>query len=512
MLHISILEVLKNLKASLEVVRNKTMNRKDKTLIITGWGYSNYGYATLCAKKHFSNNHAIAISRDSLNTTLLEKAKNYKNIIILGVGITNPEEFIKTIKKVNKLKEQFCIITAYNEVSNDLNLRKKIEQLVTVYSADEDLEVLVKEFFSINGFEFEYNLGRFFNAANYFYREKNDDKFFSKLLEALSKKNVEAVENKFKEELDHFEKYGNHKLLGSSNYIEELKDEIKIIACCDATVMVYGETGTGKEVVAREICKQSHREDKKFRAVNCACFSEELISSELFGYKKGTFTGANEDKDGILHDVNGGTLFLDEIGELSLHIQATLLRLIQDKKYTPVGGHDEKRCDVRIIGATNKNLYKMAKENKFRQDLLYRLDVLPIQLKSLRENLSDIEDIAKGYSLRGDDKNFINDSDIKELIDYQWKNTPWPGNVRELLLILERKRCYKDRKSIKKLLEEHEEKLEEKLEADEGYPINFEDAKKFHVRKIAKSYKTQKAAADALDVTVKTLRKYIKGE
>lgn len=227
-------------------------------------------------------------------------------------------------------------------------------------------------------------------------------------------------------------------IVGDSKEIKGILYIAERIATSDAAVMIYGESGTGKELVARFIQNNSRRKEKKFVAINCAAIPGELLENELFGHKKGAFTDAKEDYTGKFGYANGGTIFLDEIGEMSLALQSKLLRVLAMKEYEPVGSTEVFKADVRIIAATNKNLLELIKENKFREDLYYRLNVVPITIPPLRDRSGDIEVLAN-YFLKIYNKK--NNKSIKGFtpgsID-MLNSYKWPGNVRELQNVIER--------------------------------------------------------------------------
>lgn len=227
-------------------------------------------------------------------------------------------------------------------------------------------------------------------------------------------------------------------IIGVSESTLKLKREIRKIANSISTVLITGESGTGKEIVATSIWKKSYRKNKRFVAINCAAIPETLLESELFGYVKGSFTGADANgRIGKFELANNGILFLDEIGDMPLFLQTKLLRVIEDKKITRIGSNNVIPLNIRIIAATNKDLKKMINENKFREDLYYRLNVIPIQIAPLRERKEDINELAKFFIMRYTElfnKRFvrIEDSTMSRLISY-----PWYGNVRELENIIE---------------------------------------------------------------------------
>ena len=214
--------------------------------------------------------------------------------------------------------------------------------------------------------------------------------------------------------------------------------QLELVSQTDSTVLILGENGTGKELVARNLHRLSSRAEQPFVKVNCAAFSPTLIESELFGHEKGAFTGANERRKGRFELAHGGTLFLDEIGELPLEAQSKLLRVLQEREFERVGGSQTIAVDIRVVAATNRDLWQMVEQGKFRMDLYYRLNVFPIQVPALRERIEDIPQLANnlivqlnkklGKQLRG-----ISKSAINALQAYNW-----PGNIRELQNVLER--------------------------------------------------------------------------
>uniref|UniRef100_A0A7C4AIK4 Sigma-54-dependent Fis family transcriptional regulator n=1 Tax=Thermodesulfovibrio aggregans TaxID=86166 RepID=A0A7C4AIK4_9BACT len=250
---------------------------------------------------------------------------------------------------------------------------------------------------------------------------------------ALQFKNLEAENIKLRSSI--FKKY---ELVGSSQVMKKIKDQIELIARGDSRVLILGESGTGKELVAKMIHSLSPRRNAPFVEVNCAAIPQELIESELFGHEKGAFTGAVEKKIGKFELANGGTLFLDEIGDMSLLTQAKLLRVIETQKFQRVGGTKDLTVNVRIISATNKNITDEIKKGNFREDLYYRLNVVPIYIPPLRERKDDIPELVNYFidefsREKGWKKKRIEDDAMKILQDYDW-----PGNVRELRNAIER--------------------------------------------------------------------------
>jgi two-component system, NtrC family, response regulator PilR len=227
-------------------------------------------------------------------------------------------------------------------------------------------------------------------------------------------------------------------IIGQSQAIEKLKGTIRTVAPTGSTVLIYGESGTGKELVARAIHACSPRAAEPFVSINCGAFPETLLESELFGYVKGAFTGAGQNKRGLFEVANGGTIFLDEISETSVSMQVKLLRVLQERTIRPVGGTQETAIDVRVIAATNKDLSQMVSKNTFREDLYYRVSVIPIKVPPLRERRDDVELLASHFLKKyagAAQKSILRlaSESLSALRSYDW-----PGNVRELENSIER--------------------------------------------------------------------------
>lgn len=227
-------------------------------------------------------------------------------------------------------------------------------------------------------------------------------------------------------------------IIGKSAAIEKLRQTIRTIATTSSTVLIYGESGTGKELVARAVHACSPRASEPFVSINCGAFPETLLESELFGYVRGAFTGANQNKRGLFEVADGGTVFLDEISETSVAMQVKLLRVLQERTLRPVGGTQETAIDVRVIAATNKDLKQMVVNNLFREDLYYRVSVIPICVPPLRQRRDDVELLAghflKKYATAAQ-KNIcrISPDSLATLCGFDW-----PGNVRQLENTIER--------------------------------------------------------------------------
>ncbi len=227
-------------------------------------------------------------------------------------------------------------------------------------------------------------------------------------------------------------------ILGSSPRIREIFQLLEMVAPSEATVLLLGETGTGKELVAQAIHRNSPRAAGPFVVVNCAALPETLLESELFGHERGAFTGATSRKDGRFLLAHHGTLFLDEIAELSLPIQAKILRVLQAREFEPLGSNRTLKVEVRIITATNRDLGKMVLEGRFRDDLYYRLNVFPVVMPPLRKRLDDLPALAEFFLKKYGEKNRREVISLAPEVLEAFRRFPWPGNIRELENVIER--------------------------------------------------------------------------
>lgn len=262
-------------------------------------------------------------------------------------------------------------------------------------------------------------------------------------LDELKLKVDKALEiNSLQKQVDYLqdtvsEQFNGYKLIGESQEIKAIESFISKIADTQASVLIQGETGTGKELVARSIHAQSKRGKKNFVAVNCAALPENLLESELFGHEKGAFTGALAAKAGRFELAHGGTIFLDEIGEVPLNMQVKLLRVLQEREFQRLGGTETIKVDIRVIAATNRNLKEMVVIGDFREDLYYRLNVLPLYLPPLRERKGDIVLLAQYFLAKFTEGNKVQKQFTQEALA-ALQSYSWPGNIRELENVVER--------------------------------------------------------------------------
>ncbi len=325
-------------------------------------------------------------------------------------------------------------------------------------------------------------------------------------LKRLSKFKKLSIENKSLRQRVSAEP-GYQNIIGESNAIKKVFNLIGQVSKTKSNVLITGKSGTGKELVAKAIHFNSHRNDKIFLPINCGAISENLIESELFGHKKGSFTGAIDEKIGLFKVADGGTLFLDEIGDLPLNMQVKLLRAIEDKMFIPVGGTKPISTDVRIIAATNQNLFKKSEAGEFREDLYYRLNVIEISLPSLNERREDVPllvnyFVEKYCNEMGKKILGVDNDAMKALMSHNWR-----GGVRELENVIERAVIFSMEDIIK--IENLSDYIKDNI-TNYGFPVALKDAvKNFerdHILNIIKSNNYNKEeTAGALEIGLSSL-------
>lgn len=327
----------------------------------------------------------------------LEKAKFDLVLLDLMIGSTNG---IKVLKKIHLLDPALPIImmTAYGSIPTSVEAIRE-------------------------------------GAFTYLVKPLNIEELTTFIEQALSMKRITEECDYLKEELSSH--YSYHEIIGDSPPIQRVYGMIERLKDLDTSVMIYGESGTGKELVARALHQLGHRSKNRFVAINCAAMPEALIEDELFGHKRGTFTGATQDRKGKLEVADKGTLFLDEIGDMPLNLQSKLLRVLQQKEYSPLGCNEVYPLDIRVVAATNRNLEQMMYEGAFRQDLYFRLNVVSITMPPLRERKDDIPLLCSHFLRQFEEAQkrehmTLLPQALDALMAYDY-----PGNVRQLANILE---------------------------------------------------------------------------
>jgi two-component system, NtrC family, response regulator HydG len=323
---------------------------------------------------------------------------------------------------------------------------------------------------------------------------------------ALDDRRLRDENRRLREQVD--KHMGLDSIVGRSKAMQALFDQIAAVAASDATVLLLGESGSGKELVARAIHRRGARRDGPFVAVNCAAIPEHLLESELFGHEKGAFTGADRRRRGLFAEADGGTLLLDEVGDLSAALQAKLLRALQDRAIRPVGAAEDIQLNLRVIAATHRDLATLVKENSFREDLYYRLAVLPVRVPSLRERPEDIMLLAANFLARaaralGKSLEGFDESATAWLLGHRW-----PGNVRELENVVERAATLARGPQITR------ENLGVEFAADApggGMRPTLADLEEQYMRRVLDETSGDKrAAARILGVSVRTLQRKLK--
>jgi two-component system NtrC family response regulator len=323
---------------------------------------------------------------------------------------------------------------------------------------------------------------------------------------ALLQQRVLELENKLNN------KFGFDRIIGRSAAITEVVKLAQKVASTDTTVLLLGETGTGKEIFAEAIHQASNRRNKSFVAVNCSAFTKELLESELFGHKAGSFTGAVKDKKGLFEEANDGTIFLDEIGELDHELQAKLLRVLESQQFIKIGDTKPTHVDVRILAATNRNLQKESEENHFRSDLFYRISVFQIVLPALRERKKDIALLAEYFmqyfaSRVKNQVNRLSTSFTEKLEAYDW-----PGNIRELKNVIERAVILCDGSELDESLLPYDIQHIQPLRTNQTLSaFDLSSVEKLHIQRVINHTHGNRAeAARLLNIGVATLYRKLK--
>ena len=349
-------------------------------------------------------------------------------------------------------------------------------------------------------------------ASDYILKPVEFDELIIKVKKLFEVRDLHLENRILRRELQRDYNYAN--IIGKSAAIAQIFDMIKAVADTDSTVLISGNSGTGKELVAKALHYNSKRSNKPFIALNCGAISENLIESELFGHKKGAFTGAISDKEGFIKAAEAGTLFLDEISEMPPQLQVKLLRAIQEKEYTPVGTTISLPVNVRFIASTNRNLLEYVNQGKFREDLFYRLNVVDIHLPSLKEREGDIPLLADFFldkyrkQMNKNIKGISNDA-MRALMNHEWK-----GEIRELENVIERAVifCNEDLINVKNLPAQFQSATEPSEYSPSG--SLDESVKRFEkeiiIRALEANEFNKEKTADTLQVGLSTLYRKMK--
>ncbi len=323
----------------------------------------------------------------------------------------------------------------FDIVVSDINMPEisGLEILKQVKSmSPETIVIMITAFATVSSAVESMKLG----AYDYIIKPFNMEEFVLIIDRAVEQISLRKEVELLRKEVQQRYSFGN--IIGKSPQMQKVFQLIKQVANTNSNVIIYGKSGTGKELVAKAIHYNSLKRDKPFIAVNCSAIPESLLESELFGHEKGAFTGAVSSRKGLFEEANGGTIFLDEVGDMSLAMQAKLLRVLEDKEIRAVGSDKPRKIDVRVIAATHKDLEKAVKEGTFREDLFYRLNVIPIYLPKLKERVEDIPLLVEYFLKKyGEEAGRPNIRISREALACMMKYS-WPGNVRELENLIER--------------------------------------------------------------------------
>lgn len=335
-------------------------------------------------------------------------------------------------------------------------------------------------------------------AYDYLVKGDDNEKIIPLVYKALEK----AKDNKSKIIRKSNSKKGFETVIGNSPLILQSKKLAEKVALTDATVLLTGETGTGKEVFANAIHEGSDRKKNNFVAINCSAFSKEILESELFGHKAGAFTGAIKDKKGLVEEANGGTLFLDEIGEMPIELQAKLLRVLETKEFIKMGETKVSRSDFRLIAATNRDLEEEIRQGHFREDLYFRLNIFEIRLPALRERKEDLKALAKNFIDVFSQKLHISNVQVTPEYYKTLEKNDWKGNIRELRNTVERSLILMNNNILDaESLPHYSEKI-----SVENDSFSMKSLEKEHILKVLQYTKGNKAeAARLLEIGIATL-------
>ncbi len=341
-------------------------------------------------------------------------------------------------------------------------------------------------------------------AFDYIVKGDDNDKIIPLLYKALEKvqlqKKVQQLEKRISD------KYSFDAIIGKSKGLEQVIDLAKKVSKTDSTVLLTGETGTGKEVFAQAIHENSNRIGKSFVALNCSTFSKEILESELFGHKQGAFTGAIKDKKGFIEEANGGTLFLDEIGEMPLELQAKLLRVLETNEYIQIGDTTPKKSNFRLIAATNRNLKTESEAHHFRSDLYFRLNIFEITIPPLRERIKDIAPLTHYFVKQFSAKTNKQTLSVDPEFLHKLETYHWPGNIRELKNVIERAVILANDFNLTEDVLPYEIQHQQDNSTRAMSAFSMQSIEKLHIQKVINYTKGNKAeTARLLEIGIATL-------
>lgn len=434
------------------------------------------------------------------NILIIDDEERFRELLARVIGLEGFKVFqAKNVREGFKTLEQKSISVVVTDVrlpdGNGLQVLERIKKeyplieviVITAFGTIQDGVKAMKQ-----------------GAFDYITKGDEDDHIHVVVERAVEKAQMQS-------KLQHLEKriesqYSFENILGESEAIQEAKKMAKKVAPSNISVLLQGETGTGKELFAQAIHQASPRKNHPFLAINCSAFPKDLLESELFGYKKGAFTGATQSKRGLLEEADSGALFLDEIGEMDISLQAKFLRLLENQTFNKLGDTQPKSVDIRIIAATNKDLKDQAEKGLFRDDLYYRLAGFVIEIPTLKERKEDIEALANFFLKRINSRvNEIDPAALKLLKEY-----PWKGNIRELKNIIERAAILADGKIITADLlpqEFHHTYVEPSEPSSRN---SLEDVERSHIKHVLQSVEGNKTkAAEILGIGTSTLYRKI---
>jgi two-component system NtrC family response regulator len=435
------------------------------------------------------NNTVLIIDDDKALQTLLTRIISKEGFNVLAVG--DAGSGLKILEK-----------EPVSVVMSDVNLpdANGIELVQTIKSKHPLTEIIV-----ITGYGTIADGVMAIKNGAFDYLVKGDDntKIIPLISKALEKSQLQSrisqLENKISD------KYSFENIVGNSTAIQEAKNLAGKVAQTDATVLLLGETGSGKEVFAQSIHYASKRKNKPFVAVNCSTLGKEILESELFGHKAGSFTGAMKDKQGLMEEATGGTIFLDEVGEMSIDLQAKLLRVLETQEFYKVGDSKPTRVDIRVITATNRNLQQEIDKGVFRMDLYYRLSVFKITLPSLSERIDDIDLLTTHFIKIFTDKMVVQYPKVSKDFLNILKKHSWKGNIRELRNVIERAMILCDGELRPEFLP-----LEFTYQENSQNSLELAEVEKQHIKKVLTITKGNKAeSAKILDIGLNTLYRKI---